>query len=587
MNVAFQTQTFAVLNSVEARQSQAESFRELLDFVQGPEFEQTLQWTGPIEGVVPGMTLDELADVYYSTVFTQVEATYSIGELELLSDEIASNLYTLIDLREKALLTDQTISENELDYLTVRTIQFREQVLELLERRRKEALLGVRLPPPEKPGMVARLWRRLFPTLEASPLTGVLEQIPGVGDFLESVQYANAGFTKAAMYNAVGTAILFNKIGVPTSYSQTVGCGCKPQGLDAPIEYAMPTEIPRHQMGYVVFWGDSMFETLRATTPDWNSIFFPEYAGKIFLHAKGGGTSQNLRDHFNNCGGHAYNTFYPDPATSSHIQLESMRSVVLVGGNDFDIYEPMLRAFPILIPFRINHVLNGLNRVVSYHQAQGADVILVGHTPRPAVRMDLLSLLHGSGGADDRVFGALKTLAERQINAVKGALDKVDSIAPSAVPLGSAAYLYSEGYQYHALGLLAATESGIYANGLAQRIYKEAIIGNLKPHLGWWRPDKTWLNHQLGALTLAMIPFVVQQRNTGFLNPWFHFNDGNALLRGEWWVGNPSLYAEDSIHFFFLGHAMHSNLLAAEMDARGWRTNPMPEYGDRCRYATG
>ncbi|WP_143464663.1 hypothetical protein [Leptonema illini] len=23
------------------------------------------------------------------------------------------------------------------------------------------------------------------------------------------------------------------------------------------------------------------------------------------------------------------------------------------------------------------------------------------------------------------------------------------------------------------------------------------------------------------------------------------------------------------------------------MDARGWRTNPMPEYGDRCHYATG
>lgn len=129
-------------------------------------------------------------------MFTQVEATYSIGELELLSDEIASNLYTLIDLREKALLTDQTISENELDYLTVRTIQFRKQVLELLERRRKEALLDIRLPPPEKPTVLIRLWRRLFPTLEASPLTAVLEQIPGVGGFLESLQYANAGFTK-------------------------------------------------------------------------------------------------------------------------------------------------------------------------------------------------------------------------------------------------------------------------------------------------------------------------------------------------------------------------------------------------------
>ena len=116
MNVAFQTQTFAGLNTVEARQSQAESFRELLDFVQRPEFEQTLQWTGPIEGVTPGMTLDQLADVYYSTVYSQIESTYSIGELKRLSDEIASNLYTLIDLREKAVLSEQSISENELVY---------------------------------------------------------------------------------------------------------------------------------------------------------------------------------------------------------------------------------------------------------------------------------------------------------------------------------------------------------------------------------------------------------------------------------------------------------------------------------------
>lgn len=56
MNVAFQTQTFAGLNTVEARQSQAVSFRELLNFVQAPEFEQNLQWTGPIEGVAQGVT---------------------------------------------------------------------------------------------------------------------------------------------------------------------------------------------------------------------------------------------------------------------------------------------------------------------------------------------------------------------------------------------------------------------------------------------------------------------------------------------------------------------------------------------------
>ncbi len=65
----------------------------------------------------------------------------------------------------------------------------------------------------------------------------------------------------------------------------------------------------------------------------------------------------------------------------NHVQLENRVSILLIGGNDYVAYKNVLQAIPWLIPFRHNNVLNNLNRVVSYHQAQNSHVIIQSQLP--------------------------------------------------------------------------------------------------------------------------------------------------------------------------------------------------------------
>lgn len=127
------------LNNVEARQLQAEGFREILDYSGSTDFAESLAWTGPIEGMAPGMRLEEQADVYYAIVEAKLQSL-SIVELEAFRDELAGGIYTLRDIQRKIEFGPATIQPDELDYLIARTLIFRERLLTELTRKQKEAL---------------------------------------------------------------------------------------------------------------------------------------------------------------------------------------------------------------------------------------------------------------------------------------------------------------------------------------------------------------------------------------------------------------------------------------------------------------
>ena len=129
-----ESQTARGLNTPGARLEQAMALREMFDYVQSPEFEQSLEWTGPIEGVQPGMTVDELVDSYFGIMDREIE-TYSREELEALRDEIAASMYSLVDLEGKVELGPETVAQDELDYLFARLAQFRERVQAELDSR--------------------------------------------------------------------------------------------------------------------------------------------------------------------------------------------------------------------------------------------------------------------------------------------------------------------------------------------------------------------------------------------------------------------------------------------------------------------
>lgn len=123
----------------EARTDQARELATILNFMNSPEFEDSFQWTGRLEGVRAGMTLAEQADWYYGHLEVALE-DWNAKELEFLQQEVAAGLYTLFDMRDKAILSDQTATDNELEYLIARTIQFRERLVEIAKRKQLEEL---------------------------------------------------------------------------------------------------------------------------------------------------------------------------------------------------------------------------------------------------------------------------------------------------------------------------------------------------------------------------------------------------------------------------------------------------------------
>ncbi|MBE7410589.1 MAG: hypothetical protein HS129_00770 [Leptospiraceae bacterium] len=52
---------------------------------------------------------------------------------------------------------------------------------------------------------------------------------------------------------------------------------------------------------------------------------------------------------------------------SGYVQFQNRNVFVMIGGNDFNVglYKTLLETFPVLVPFRHNHVANQLDRIMT------------------------------------------------------------------------------------------------------------------------------------------------------------------------------------------------------------------------------
>ncbi|MCB1324471.1 MAG: hypothetical protein H7A21_10705 [Spirochaetales bacterium] len=432
----------------------------------------------------------------------------------------------------------------------------------------------------------------LLPVLAADLHAGTLTEIR---DTIRNLPGYSRGFDKDAIRDSVIRA-LGQYLVLQDTYRGAVGCGCRLKGGGPEAPYAASSDIDPFRNPYIYFMGDSRVATLNSgvdidqnfelSAPSWGGFaaYYQEYTPRINGSlAIGGTTSQNLRTHFDECAGGDFRRFYPDPNVVSHIQLEYKRGVLLTGGNDFKIYEPILRALPILIPLRHNHVLNNMNRVVSYFQAQNAEVLILGQTPFP-----VRGYLNTQGRMPTPLLDALGNWQARMDDRLRkwqayesgdeSTADRLESCVLLSIPEG--------GCNFHG-SMRDYTGIGIYARG-----FTVAARGFLANQIQQWGglggPDNTWLSMQMAILTTVTVPFVIQTRNVGFVNDWHLWVDPYAVAHtGQWHVGNPVLYNDDGIHYSAYGHALLANSLMTYWDTHGWDQNEMPAAGDRCHFVTG
>ncbi len=450
----------------------------------------------------------------------------------------------------------------------------------------------------------ASAWRSIWP---ADPLTtfhqDVIRSAKGYDTNEMLLQGVGGWFTYHEIYNGLMTQ---------------VGCGCALKGGDPTQLYA---PVPEPQDVYL--WGDSLTRGIETWIPQGASpleaynIYYPAFrTQRIRNNAFPGSTSQVLRAHFDRCAEGNYRSLYPnppgDPGGSNHIQLEYSRATLLIGGNDFVQYEQLFRAVPWLTIFRINNVVNNQNRIVTYHQAQGAEIMILSQQPHPS--MDYTGWAsHVSGLAElERLQSQIRsnygtTIAALPVAAVGASfvnqcLVHTTCVGGAAIATGAAvgaAVIFAHGIISHnaSVGAYARGVSNIlFGRNLGKQIYID--------HYGWVRQDFTWASMQLGPLSLATYALVANARNTRFVNTWAAFADPPSFLAGRWWVGNPALYIGpydlpqgplgggefgDSVHYNALGHGMLHSTVQSEMVAAGWlnRSRPVAANGERCFKGAG
>lgn len=456
----------------------------------------------------------------------------------------------------------------------------------------------------------ASAWRSIF----ASDLTA----------FHQDVLQSGKGYDKNEMLLQGVMGWLTYKT-VEMRLASEVGCGCSLKGGDTSQVYSPVPNPPD-----IYLWGDSLTEGLKGWVPlgaperDSFDIYYPAFGQtRMQNNAKSGSTSQVLRRHFDSCAAGAFNKLYPNPPgpglpdPSNHIQLEFSRATLLIGGNDFVQYEQLLRAVPWLTIFRINNVINNQNRIVTYHQAQGAEIMILSQQPHPS--MDYAGWASHITGLGD--LGRLQASITNSYGAPIAALTAVVAggsaanhclVHTTCLAAGTVSGTVTAGGAVTggilAHGIISQNASvGAYTRGLlsmTERAFGRGFGKSLfNGQYGWSRQDATWASMQLGPLSLATAALVANARNTRFVNSWLPFMDLGAAAAGQWWVGNPSLYigphdhvdwspvdgVSDSIHFNALGHAMLASLVQNEMIAAGWQTRSRPAGldGERCYRGPG
>ncbi len=584
----------------EVSQANARMIRETIDYVNSAEFVESLNWTGPIPNIEPGMTFDEMVDANFASYERQLPELSAV-ELQILRNETVYWLSVLVDLEARAELGDDTVAPDELEYAFNRIVLFREAVI--LEMNRT---LGAQLAA--QAGLSAMRAEGETPATftQTSILSALKNDIVGSLD-------GSAGFL-ADLEEDVQNAIYVRFFLMPDAYQSTLGCGCSLKAKRSPG--SGNTRQPRFlsdssqivSTPHMVLLGDSRFASVEGVGG------LTAYYGPNYLQAAvGGSTSDDLRDHFNRCGGGAYNVFYPSPPgftltpppgveyqpSTDHIQLENMTGLILTGGNNFEIYKRILQVMPFLIPLRINNALNGMNRVTSYFQAQGGNTVMLSQLPLPTVHYSApLPILDAFARRANRVQhrnpdSPGQVRSDHEVTSGIAGLCATTGICFSHPDsfFYMTANLTDVAGLYYGMDILNA--EGIFNNG-ADRL----STGLFKP----WsrgRDNKVWLSNILFQLSAATPVFVSSVRRAGFIDLWWAMAEPREVAAGRYWAGNPVMYQPptgfvggfpypggDGVHPGAFGHAMMATVIRQYMQATGLEAppeNPLRTTGERCQ----
>ncbi|TGK87030.1 hypothetical protein EHQ24_05405 [Leptospira noumeaensis] len=303
---------------------------------------------------------------------------------------------------------------------------------------------------------------------------------------------------------------------------------------------------------------DFIVESLRPINDSENPKFVnPElYFGNnwnlIGNAAIGGTTSEYFRNHLDRHANYEYSKFYPNPYVDGHVNLENRYAVILYGGNDLIRYQIILQTVPFLSIFRQNSVVNNLNRIVSYHQAQGSRVLLISQTPKPSLEFNYF----GDFGALGEFFSGIMPFLYDIL---------ADTFIFTNTVMSDINSCISQRICYPAPTIKQTTVSAIYSGSHGREL--EIYLLNKFKNPGH---DRTCLSQQLGYMSVMTRNFVALQRNVEYLDEWGHFLDPNAFAQKKWWLGNQILYENDFIHFSHpWGHALNAQNITNRLNTLG------------------
>lgn len=380
--------------------------------------------------------------------------------------------------------------------------------------------------------------------------------------------------------------MMIMRLAMPGAKNSTIGCGCAVKNRandlsDGRWEYTDGTilqgiEISRQVVSAgdlkgrtpLILYGDSRLAFILP------ALYQDSWGMRYYNAAVGGSTSGDLKRHFDRCSQRAgwnyhfhSDHFYPaspgmvrnvsrdDLGIVSPVQLENTDGFVMSGGNDINLYKPVLKALPFLIPLRINNVVNNLNRVVSYHQAQNAQLHILSQLPLPA--------------------GDLRKWHNRDLHKLRGYLQTQMRIFNSYNQINELLPATSK----REINIKRAFVGPQHA--MEFMIVEELLAGN---------SEVLWISHILKSMSAMTMKLVAFQRNTGFIDVWHFYQDPSThypFAKNNYYYeggGTPSL--NDGIHPSFTGNLVTIHAIRVYANLNNLERDRVEDYrttGDRCQ----
>lgn len=370
-------------------------------------------------------------------------------------------------------------------------------------------------------------------------------------------------------------AVLYSKGVVRDRFSQRCGCSLKGSNPNDPNNVQLPeyvqfsddgTNVPLTGVSSLLkkspnfynnlLLGDSLtaLGTSREAKYTWNKDYAPGWG--IVNGGVGMATSQDLSEWLDTCASQNTQLWTSAPEQlscennprgrfscnpppnsdkySGYVQFQNRNVFVMIGGNDFNVglYKTLLETFPVLVPFRHNHVANQLDRIMTYIERQsGTRKTLIGYMPLP-------SYYPGSGESLLSTLGRLNLF-----NRYEDWFEKL----PDGTTIVKANYQNIPGGR-----TIAATASLL--NDYLQKALRGQNVSlttildcfstmqlNGTGFCDKMRGDNSWVSQRLIELNLVMAS-IANSRGAGMHTLYYTFVDYDALSKGYWYVGNRNFW---------------------------------------------